>query len=69
MKTKKKISLCSLLIAFLAMAALPLASSCNRAFTYEDGMFDYNEIYSNDDATNDTFQINSEIDNDDTERY
>ena len=36
--------------------------------TYEDGMFDYNEIYTND-ANDDTFQINSEIENDDQERY
>ena len=44
------------------------SASCNRMVTYEDGMFDYNEIYTND-ATDDLLQINSEIDNDDTERY
>ena len=66
-RTRKTLGFC-LLIAF-ATAALSLStSSCNRMMTYEDGMFDYNEIYE-DDATNDTFQINSEIENDDTERY
>lgn len=67
MKTKKRIS--SLIIALMAIAAMPLATSCNsnRNMTYEDGMFDYNEVY--DDVTSDTFQLNSEIDNDDQERY
>lgn len=53
----------------MAIAAMPLATSCNsnRNMTYEDGMFDYNEVY--DDATSDTFQLNNEIDNDDQERY
>lgn len=68
MKTKKKISLIGLLVAFLAMAAMPVATSCNRSITYEDGMFDYDDIYA-DDANNDTFQLNSEIENDDQERY
>ena len=36
--------------------------------SYEDGMFDYDDIYS-DDSTSDTFQLNSEIENDDQERY
>ncbi len=55
-------------MAFATAALAISTSSCNRMMTYEDGMFDYNEIYE-DDATNDTFQINSEIENDDTERY
>lgn len=67
---KRRKTLCAGLLTALAAAALALtATSCNRMLTYEDGMFDYNEIYTNDDAINDTFQINSEIDNDDTERY
>lgn len=46
-----------------------LATSCNsnRYMTYEDGMFDTNEVYQ--DAAEETMQINSEIDNDDRERY
>ncbi len=66
-KSTKTLSL-SLLAAFSAATLAMTATSCNRSITYEDGMFDYNEIYM-DDAANDTFQINSEIDNDDTERY
>lgn len=65
--TRKTLSI-GLLTAFVAVTIALTISSCNRMITYEDGMFDYNEIY-NDDVTNDTFQINSEIDNDDTERY
>lgn len=65
--TRKTLSI-GLLTAFVAVTITLTISSCNRMITYEDGMFDYNEIY-NDDVTNDTFQINSEIDNDDTERY
>lgn len=68
MKTKKKISLIGLFIAILAIAVMPAATSCNRSITYEDGMFDYDDIYTND-ANNDTFQLNSEIENDDQERY
>ena len=68
MKTKRKISLIGLLIAIFVVAVIPVATSCNRAITYEDGMFDYDDIYA-DDANNDTFQLNSEIDNDDQERY
>lgn len=66
-KTRKTLGI-ALLTALLAAALATTASSCNRMMTYEDGMFDYNEIYT-DDAVNDTFQINSEIDNDDQERY
>ncbi len=66
-RTRKTLSI-GLLMAFIAAAITLITSSCNRMVTYEDGMFDYNEIYT-DDATNDIFQINSEIDNDDTERY
>lgn len=65
--TRKTLSI-GLLTAFVAVTIALTISSCSRMITYEDGMFDYNEIY-NDDVTNDTFQINSEIDNDDTERY
>ncbi len=66
-KTRKTLGI-ALLTALLAATLATTASSCNRMMTYEDGMFDYNEIYT-DDAVNDTFQINSEIDNDDQERY
>ena len=69
MKKIRKTLNIGIISAFFAAALAITASSCNRMMTYEDGMFDYNEIYSDDDATNDTFQINSEIDNDDTERY
>lgn len=68
MKSIKKTLFLSLLTGVAAISFMSLATSCNRAITYEDGMFDYDDIYT-DDATNDTFQINSEIDNDDTERY
>lgn len=68
MRSIKKNILLVLLTGIAAMGVMSLAVSCNRAITYEDGMFDYDEIYTND-AVNDTFQINSEIDNDDTERY
>ena len=44
------------------------SASCNRMVTYEDGMFDYDDMYS-DDSTSDTFQLNSEVENDDQERY
>ncbi len=59
-----------MITAIVAMAIASIATSCNsnRYLTFEDGMFDYDEIYS-DDATGDTFQLNSEIDNDDQERY
>ena len=68
MKINKKTLRHIIIAAFLTMAIAPISVSCNRAITYEDGMFDYDDIY-NDDATNDTFQINSEVDNDDQERY
>ena len=68
MKTNRKITLIGLLIAILVVAVMPVATSCNRAITYEDGMFDYDDIYA-DDANSDTFQLNSEIENDDQERY
>jgi len=68
MKEIRKTLSLILLTAFFAAALALTASSCNRMMTYEDGMFDDNEIYM-DDATNDTFQINSEIENDDQERY
>ncbi|MBO4723565.1 MAG: hypothetical protein J5629_11665 [Muribaculaceae bacterium] len=68
MKKIRKTLNIGLITAFFAAVLAITASSCNRMMTYEDGMFDYNEVY-DDDATNDTFQINSEIDNDDTERY
>lgn len=68
MKRMRKTLSISLLTAFFAATLVLTASSCNRMMTYEDGMFDYNEIYI-DDANDDTFQINSEIENDDTERY
>ena len=69
MRKLRRLLLGSLLTALVAMAFSTLVTSCNRLMTYEDGMFDYNEIYTDDDATNDTFQINSEIENDDQERY
>ena len=56
------------LLVILSAGCAVATTSCNRMLTYEDGMFDDNEIYS-DDSNNDTFQINSEVDNDDTERY
>ena len=68
MNKRNKLSF-GLMMALCVAAFALIATSCNRMLTYEDGMFDYNEIYTDDDATNDTFQINSEIDNDDTERY
>jgi len=55
------------LLALIAFAIVATSTSCNRYMTYEDGMFDDNEIYQ--DAANETFQLNSEIDNDDNERY
>jgi len=66
-KVRKTLGLYLFLVIVSAAFAITTAS-CNRTFMYEDGMFDDNEIYY-DDSTNDTFQINSEIDNDDTERY
>lgn len=71
MKIIKKISFpLGIIIAMIAMAITPLATSCNsnRYMTYEDGMLDYNDVYIND-AASDAFQLNSEIDNDDQERY
>ena len=68
MKSTKKTLLIGLLTIVIACGVTPIFTSCNRAITSEDGMFDYDDIY-NDDATNDTFQINSEVDNDDQERY
>ena len=68
MKKIRKTLAIGMLTAFFAITLALTASSCNRMMTYEDGMFDYNEVY-DDEAVNDTFQINSEIDNDDTERY
>ena len=66
---KRRTLITSCITATIAtVLALTSTTSCNRMITYEDGMFDYNEIYT-DDATNDMLQINSEIDNDDTERY
>ena len=66
-RTRKTLSL-ALTITLVAVAMAFTSASCNRMVTYEDGMFDYNEIYTNV-ATDDLLQINSEIDNDDTERY
>lgn len=66
-RIRKTLSI-GLLTAFFAAVLAITASSCNRMMTYEDGMFDYNDIYIND-ANDDTFQINSEIENDDQERY
>ena len=68
MKTTKKTLLIALITVISGVALMTSATSCNRAITYEDGMFDYDDIYS-DDSTNDVFQINSEIENDDQERY
>lgn len=56
-----------LVIAFFAAFIAVTANSCNRMITYEDGMFDDNEIYF--DNSSENFQINSEIENDDQERY
>lgn len=67
-RIRKTLSIGILTACFAAIIAIT-ATSCNRVMTYEDGMFDYNEIYDDSDAINDTFQINSEIDNDDQERY
>ena len=64
---KKAIKTLSIGVLVTFATTLAFTTSCNRVVTYEDGMFDYNEIY--EDATNDTFQTNSEIENDDTERY
>ena len=69
MKTIKRILCGSVRIAMGAMALTSLTTSCNRAITYEDGMFDYNEIYGDDISSGDTFQLNSEMDKDDQERY
>ena len=69
MKMKKKSLATVVLIALGAMAFVSISTSCNRAITYEDGMFDYNEIYDDDNAASETSQLNSEIDNDDQERY
>ena len=71
MKINKKTLRYCVIIAFLTMVFAPISVSCNssRYMTYEDGMFDYDDIYNNDDSNSDTFQINSEIENDDTERY
>ena len=66
-KTRKTLGI-TLLTALFAAALAITASSCNRMITYEDGMFDYDDIYT-DESTNDVFQINSEIENDDQERY
>ncbi len=70
MKINKKTLRYCVIIAFLTMAIAPISVSCNsnRYMTYEDGMFDYDDIYS-DDSTSDTFQLNSEVENDDQERY
>ncbi len=70
MKINKKLLRYFMIVAFMTMAVAPISVSCNsnRFMTYEDGMFDYDDIYS-DDATSDTYQLNSEIDTDDTERY
>ncbi|MBQ9585871.1 MAG: hypothetical protein IJR20_07740 [Muribaculaceae bacterium] len=68
MKSTKKTLLIGLITVVSGIGISTVATSCNRAITYEDGMFDYDDIY-NDDSTNDVFQINSEIENDDQERY
>ena len=48
-----------LLITGMAVAIIPIATSCNsnRFITYEDGMFDDDDIYT-DDSRSDTYQIN-----------
>ena len=52
MKSTKKTLLIGLLTIVIACGVTPIFTSCNRAMTYEDGMFDYDDIY-NDDATKD----------------
>ena len=69
MKSTKKTLLIGLITVVSGIGISTVATSCNRAITYEDGMFDYNEIYGDDISSGDTFQLNSEIDNDDQERY
>lgn len=67
-KFKKILSIYALLVLTGAGAVAALSScNSNRYITYEDGMFDTNEVYQ--DAVDETFQINSEVDNDDQERY
>lgn len=68
MEKRRRTLIMGILTAIFAATLSVTTASCNRMMTYEDGMFDYNEIYT-DDANEDTFQINSEIENDDTERY
>lgn len=64
----KTYSICALFV-IMATGVAVTATSCNsnRYVTYEDGMFDENEASL--DEASDIFQLNSEIDNDDTERY
>lgn len=68
MKRIKKTLIIGLIAVISSIGITTFATSCNRAITYEDGMFDYDDIY-NDDSSNDVFHNNSEIDNDDQERY
>ena len=68
MKKIRKALTIFLLPALMATAFALSTASCHRMYMYEDGMFDDNEIY-NDDPNDDTYQINSEVDNDDQERY
>ena len=67
-KIKRIYCMCTLLLHVTAGFAVT-ATSCNsnRSLTYEDGMFDESEISL--DEASDVFQLNSEIENDDTERY
>lgn len=66
-KIRKTLAIC-LLPALMATFLTLSTTSCNRMYMYEDGMFDDNEIYQ-DDPNDDTHQINSEVENDDLERY
>lgn len=69
MKRTRKILNIYTMLVLLGSGLATLATSCDssRYMTYEDGMFDTNEVYQ--DAADETLQINSEIDNDDNERY
>lgn len=69
MKRIRKILIACIMLVLVGAGLTTLATSCNsnRYMTYEDGMFDTNEVYQ--DAAEETMQINSEIDNDDRERY
>lgn len=56
-----------LLLVGAGLASIATSCDSSRFITYEDGMFDTNEVYQ--DAVDETNQINSEIENDDAERY